>query len=211
MEQILSSNAFRQWIAQALAVFFLIGGIVGIAVGVGLIVNSARTLRIFDVLNRWVSMRPLSRPLEIPRDTTQVVQRHRRWLAVLFVAGGAFATYVLVAKFDANAARQLLSLDAARPVIAFWLVDALRWILIVGNLAAVAVGTLLAFFPDVLASIEIRGKSWFSERRHTKGADRQHLSLDNWVAAHPRQAGAIITAGSLLMTGAIGIMMLGGR
>lgn len=211
MDLVLNSNAFRQWIAQALAVFFLVGGIVGVAVGVSLIANSARTLRAFDILNRWISMRPASRSLEIPRDTTRVVQKHRLWLAAIFIAGGAFATYILATQYDANAARDLLNLKAVHPMIALWLVDAGRWILIVGNLAAVAVGILLAFFPDALAAFEVRGKTWFSERRHTKGADTQHLSLDGWVVAHPRLAGIVITAGSLLMMAAIGIMLLGSR
>jgi hypothetical protein len=211
MELILRSNAFQQWIVQVLTVFFLIGGFVGVAVGVGLIVNSVRTQRVFDTLNRWVSMRPVARPLEIPRDTTQAVQKHRRWLAVVFMAGGAFATFVLITKYDANAARDLLNLKTVHPALALSIVDGARWILIVGNLAAIVVGMLLAFFPAKLAAIEVRGSSWFSERKHTRGADKQHLSLDNWVAAQPRRAGILITAGSLLMMGAIAFMLLGSR
>lgn len=211
MEQILSSNAFRQWIAEVLTVFFLTGGIVGVIAGVGLIVNSASTLRFFDTLNRWVSMRPVSRPLEIPRDTTRAVQRHRRWLAALFIAGGAFATFILATQYDANAARDLLNLKSVHPALAFSIVDGARWILIVGNLAAIGVGILLAFFPAKLAAIEVRGSTWFSERKHTRGADKQHLSLDSWVAAQPRRAGIVITVGSLLMIGAIAFMLLGSR
>jgi hypothetical protein len=211
MEQILSSNAFRQWIAEVLTVFFLTGGIVGVITGVGLIVNSACTLRFFDTLNRWVSMRPVSRPLEIPRDTTQAVQRHRRWLAALFIAGGAFATFILATEYDANAARDLLNLKSVHPALAFSIVDGARGILIVGNLAAIGVGILLAFFPAKLAAIEVGGSTWFSERKRTRGADTPHLSLDNWVAAQPRRAGIVITVGSLLMLGAIVFMLLGSR
>lgn len=211
MDQILNSSAFRQWIAEVLTVFFLAGGVVGVVVGVSLIVSSERTLRFFGTMNRWVSMRTVSRPLEIPRDTTQAVQKHRRWLAAVFIAGGAFATVVLVTKFDANAARRLLNLTALHPMIALWIVDAGRWILIVGNLAAVVVGFLLAFFPAALAAIEAGGSNWFSERRTFKGADTLNLSLDGWVAAYPRRAGAIITAGALLMIGNFAIMLLGMR
>ena len=209
MEAILNSSAFRQWVAQVLTVFFLVGGVVGVAVGVSLIVNSERTLRFFGTMNRWVSLRSASRPLEIPRDTTQAVQKHRYWLGAVFIAGGAFATFILATKFDAGAARQLLNLTALHPLIAAWLVDAARWILIVGNAVAVVVGVLLAFFPAVLAALEARGSSWFSERRLLKGGDNQNLTLDSWVAAYPRRAGVIITAGALLMIGNFAIMLLG--
>lgn len=211
MDLILNSGAFRQWVAEVMAAFILLGGLVGIAVGVSLIVSSERTLRFFGTLNRWVSMRDAVRPLETLRDTTQAVQRYRRWLAVVFIAGGAFATFILTTKFDANAARQLLNLQNMRPVIAFWLVDGARWILIVGNLVAVAVGILLAFFPAALAALESRGSKWYSEQQYLKDADTLHLSLDNWVAAYPRRAGVIITLGVLLMMCNFGIMLLGIR
>lgn len=211
MDLILSSVAFWRWIAEVLIVFFLIGGIVGLAVGVGLILNSECTLRFLATLNRWVSLRSATKPLEIPRDTTRAVQKHRRWLAVIFIAGGAFATFVLATKFDPNAARNLLNLQSVHPLIALSLIDFGRWILIVGNLAAVAVGVLLAFFPATLAAIETGGSNWFSERRQFKDANTPLLSLDNWVAAYPRRAGVIITVGALLMLGTFAITLFGGR
>jgi hypothetical protein len=211
LEQILSNSAFRQWVIQALTVFFLVWGLVGIAVGVSLIVNSDRTLRLLGTLNRWVSMRSASRPLEIPRDTTQAVQRHRYWLGAVFIAGGAFATFILATKFDAKAATHMLNLTALRPVVALLIVDSARWILIAGNLVVVAAGILLAFFPAALAALEAGGSAWFSERRALRGADTPNLSLDNWVSAHPRGAGVIITVAALLMASNVGIMLLGMR
>ena len=64
--------------------FFLLGGVALLAVGVSLIVNSAGALRFFGSMNRWVSMRRMSRPLEIPRDTRQAVQKYRHVLAAIF-------------------------------------------------------------------------------------------------------------------------------
>ena len=211
MDLILNSGAVRRWVAEILTVFFLIGGLVGIAVGVGLIVRSEQTLRFFGALNRWVSLRRASRPLEIPRDTTGAVQRNRRWLAAVFIAGGAFTTYILATSFQADAARKMFNLMVLHPSVSLWIVESGRWILIVGNLLAVVAGVLLAFFPAVVAALEARGSRWYSERRILKGSDTQNLALDNWVAAYPRPAGAIITAGALIMIGNFGIMLLGMR
>jgi len=211
LDLILNSGAVRRWVAEVLTVFFLLGGLVGIAVGVGLIVRSERTVRFFGTLNRWVSLRRASRPLEVPRDTTQAVQRNRRWLAAVFIAGGAFSVFILATKFEANAARQMFNLTALRPPVGLWIVESGRWILIVGNLIAVVAGILLAFFPASVAALEARGSRWFSERRLLKGADAQNLSLDKWVTAYPRHAGVIITAGALLMLGNFSIMLLGMR
>ena len=57
LTRILNSQAFAQWIAQSLAIFFLLGGFVVLAVGLGLFFRAEKTLRTFDTLNRWVSMR----------------------------------------------------------------------------------------------------------------------------------------------------------
>lgn len=66
------------------------------------------------------------------------------------------------------------------------LVESVRWVLIVGNLTAIVIGTILDLFPDALAALEARDDRWYSDRRLVKGADAMNLSLDNRVAAPPR-------------------------
>ena len=73
--QILDSLAFWQWIVQVLVVFFIVGGLAGIAVGYGLFANSARTLTFLSTLNRWASTRRAMKPVKILRNTTPIVQK----------------------------------------------------------------------------------------------------------------------------------------
>ena len=87
------------------------------------------------------------------------------------------------------------------------LVESVRWVLIVGNLTAIVIGTILDFFPDALAAPEARDDRWYSDRRFVKGADAMNLSLDNRVAAPPRGAGWIITVAGLVLVGDFGIML----
>ena len=208
--EFMDSFAFRQWVLQLSVVLFLVGGFAVLAVGVGLIVSSARTLRFFVAMNRWVSTRRAFKPIEVPRDTGKVVQEHRRWLAMAFVAGGAFALYGVATAFDARAVSFVFGLDARPSSVASWLVESFRWVLIVGNLAAIVIGIMLAFFPDALAALEARGGRWYSDRQLVKGADAMNLSLDNWVAASPRAAGGIMTLAGLFLMGG-GIMLFGAR
>ncbi len=205
----MESQSVRLWLAQSIVVFFLIGGIFLLAVGVGLIVNSAGALRFFGSMNRWVSMRRASKPLEIPRDTRPVVQKYRYWLAVIFVAGGVFAIIGLVTQFNSGAVITLFSLQYLRPGFAAWLIDSFRWVLIVGNLTAIVAGIMLAFFPDTLTALEARGSHWYSERQAARGADTMHLTLDSWVAAYPRATGVIIAFYALALIGAFGLMLPG--
>ena len=200
-------EAYLQWLFQFLVVLFLVGGLALLAVGVGLIVHSAGTLRFFTAMNRWVSLRRVFRHVDIPRDTRLAVQKYRRFLVAIFVAGGVLAIFGLATQFDASAFSRVLGLDFLQPAVASWLVESARWMLIVGNLAAIVIGTMLGFFPDALIALEARGSHWFSERQLTKGADTMNFTLDKWVEAFPRASGWIITFFALVLVGAFALML----
>lgn len=202
-----NSQGFRQWVAQFLVLLFLVGGFALLAIGLSLIFNSAVTLRFFAGMNRWVSTRRAFRPIEVPRDTGRAVQKYRRWLAVMFVAGGAFVIYGLATRFDVRAAIYLFGLNVFRPAFASWVVESARWVLIVGNLAGIVVGIMLAFFPDALMALEARGARWYSERKLVKDREAMNLTLDNWVVQYPRASGCIIAFFALVLIGAYGIML----
>src|SRR5262249_23759727 len=152
-------------------------------IGLNLIFNSAETLRLFARLNQWVSLRRTLRPLEVPRDIGAAVRRWRPWLAAFFIAGGAFALFGLATRFDARA---IISAFGLRPAVASWLLDSAWWALVVGNLAGIAVGIMLAFFPDALDVLETRGSRWYSERRHSGAGEAMHITpLEVWVGEFP--------------------------
>ena len=207
--EFMDSYGFRQWAFQFTAVLFLVGGLAVIAVGVSLIVWSTGTLRFFVAMNRWVSTRRAFKPIEIPRDTSGLVQKYRRALAVALVAGGAFALYGLFAWFNARAVGFVFGLDMRPASVASWLVDSARWVLIVGNLAAMVIGIMLCFFSDAMGALEARGARWYSDRRLVKGGDTMNFSLDNWVAASPRFAGWIMTAAGVVLVSDIAMVLLG--
>ncbi len=158
----------QQWLAQSMVIFFVLAGAALLVFGVSLIVNSAGALRLIAVLNRWVSMRPATKPLEIPRDTRPLVQKYRYGFAAVFILGGAFALYGLLFQFEFFAAVRLLGMGAMAPDASHWIVDSLRWLLLIGNALAVVAGILLAFFPALVETIEARAGRWVSMRPATK-------------------------------------------
>lgn len=207
MQAILNSLDFWQWIVHVLVLFFFIGGVVGAAVGIGLIFRSEQALKAFSTLNRWTSLRKATKPLEIPRDTTETVQKNRYLLGAVFVVCGAIVSYVLVVAYDPQAIIYVLKLNTLPAAYVAWLLDAMRLVLLLGNVAAIVVGILLAFFPAVLAGIETRGNRWYSERKFFKVGDVVHSPLDKLVATFPRRAGILIAIGSLILVGNFGILL----
>jgi hypothetical protein len=194
----MTSDSALLW--QVLYQFFvwvaLVFAVLGVAVGVALILASARTLRFFHVMNRWISTRGALRLMEIPRSTEQFSHRNRRWIGGALMAGGAFAMYGLIAGVDAGAFAALFA-KAERAVVLAIVTGTLKWFLFAGSVAGVLVGLLLCFFPERLTSIEKYANRWFSVRRALRGSDDVHLTLDRLVEAHPALSGGILACTAL--------------
>lgn len=169
----------------------LVFAAVGLAAGIGLIVTSARTLRVFAVLNRWISTRGAFKALDMPRSTEQFSHRNRRWIGWALIAGGIFATFGLLIGVDTAALSAAAGKGDMRILVAI-VSGTLRWFLFVGSAAGVLVGILLCFYPDALATLEKYANRWFSPRRGLRGGDDMRLTLDRLVEAHPGPSGWIL-------------------
>jgi hypothetical protein len=209
LTRILNSPAFAQWIAESLAIFFLLGGFVVLAVGAGLFFRAESTLRFFGTVNRWVSMRHVADRLEIVHDTRSAVLRYRFPIAAVFILGGAFALFSLITQFDAKAVLYVYRMSLFKPGFAAWLVDGAKWILIVGNIVAIVVGLALAFFPGAVAELEAKGSRWYAEPEVVKRADDLRLPIDQRVVAYPRHSGLAMMFFGLVLVGTFGVMLFG--
>jgi len=190
------SNLMWQLLFKFLIALVLVFASVGIAAGIGLIYSSARTLRVFQVMNRWVSTRGALRAMEIPRDTERLSHRNRRLLGWILIAGGIFAALGLLFGVDTVAFSTAAAKGVNRIFTAI-VAGTLKWFLIAGSLTGVLVGYLLCFSPDALARLEKHANRWFSARRALRGGDDVHLTLDGLVEAHPAPSGWILVCTGL--------------
>jgi hypothetical protein len=185
-----------QLLFQFFATLALVFAVVGVAAGAGLIVSSARTLRLFRLMNRWVSTRGVLRAMAIPRDTERVSHTNRRLVGWALIAGGVFATLGLLLGVDTAAFSSAVAKGDTRVFVAI-VAGTLQWFLIVGGAAGVVVGYLLCFSPDGLSTLEKYANRWISPRRALRGGDDVHPTLDHLVEAHPGQAGWILACTAL--------------
>jgi hypothetical protein len=191
-----------QLLVPAFFVFAFVWALVGAAIGVGLITSRDTTLRFFSWVNSWVSARTRMKWAELPRDTGRAVFAYRAWFAAAFIAGGLFILVVMVGKFDVS------RIAGPTQKILAWLLESTKWILVAGSLLAIAVGVLLAFFPDTMHALEGVANRWVSTRQMARpigeGGDRMHLALDRAVSAYPRAAGwvlLVLSLGCIVATG----------
>lgn len=200
------SNLMWQLLVQVSIVSFLVVAVAGLAVGVGLLISSQKTLQFFQVLNRWVSTRHVLKPVEVPHETERMAHSHQRWFAGAFVLGGLISIFGIAAGFDASAISAAVAEQRFVPVVAI-AVESAKWFLIVGSGFGVVVGAMLLFYPNAELTLERYANRWVSSRQMARGGDDMHMALDRLVETHPKPAGWIIACTSAAAV-IFGIIML---
>ncbi|HEX5055164.1 MAG TPA: hypothetical protein VFX02_01565 [Gammaproteobacteria bacterium] len=187
--------------------FFVFGVLAGMA-GVGLIVCRDKALRLFVLLNRHISTRQALKSASVPHDIGPTVKRYHWWFAGIIIAGAAYSLYILLARF--NASLVTTAIAGGQPdLMAQFIVEVLRWFMVVFSAIACIIGILLGLSPQALQGIEARANRWYSMRKATAPLEIHHFAVDRWVEAHPLIAGWCITIGALIVAISSGIILFG--
>ena len=196
-------------IIPALVVFLLIGGVGGLLLGCALVFRSATALRFIARMNRWFSTRRALKPFEMPRSMEAPAgARHKSWLGVFLVVGGALAFYFLLARLDFARTAYVPGVDLKRWFLSGLALNAMKWFLVAGSVFALAVGALMLFSPRTLAAFEARMNHWYSTRKLIPAdGESMRMPLESLVHAYPQASGWLIAAGSLVVAIAMATLL----
>jgi hypothetical protein len=194
-------SALQQILLTSVLAFLLAGSLFGVAIGAGLFARSARARSFMSALNRWVSMRRVLRPVELPRDSG----KGGRALGVVLAVAGGYSLFVLA---PASAARlaAMLRIGSASP-LALIAIESAKWLLVVGCAVSVAIGIMMVFFPRAWRAVEERANRWYSTRQLTMGGNDMHVPLERMAEVHPRAAGVAILALSIASAVATALLL----
>ncbi|TNC99507.1 MAG: hypothetical protein FD121_243 [Gallionellaceae bacterium] len=176
-------------------VFFLIASTFSFFVGIALALRSKRALKLFDTLNRWVSVRKLMRPLSTPHYIEPTLLKRRTLLGVAIIVGAA-VSIALLAEADLKPSLSLFE-DGFTPQEISGVASNLKGFLLIGNLLCVCVGLSVLFFPKVLAAVEGYTDRWYTLRKRMLPLDKMHMEVDEWVLHHPTSVGITLSILSL--------------
>jgi hypothetical protein len=194
-------------LAPVLYVVLVAGALLGLVVGVVLLVDSARVIRWNATLNRWYSTRQAFQKLEEPIDVKRVVYRWHRVAGVLIFAGALFTLDVLAFSYQTGALVRAFR-GVGNPAILSIVFEALRIVLIVGNVAGLVAAAILCFRPSLLKGLEAVGDRYYSGREAVKPLEAMHYQPDEFVRARPKVVGAFFTLGSLYILVALGWLLV---
>ena len=193
-------------VQQTVFVFLLVGAIFAFVAGLLLIFRSELAFRIGERTNRWISTRAAMRSLEEHHTIARPLYRMHRLVGILICVGALYSLLVLGAPHGEMALARTLSEFGLKRLASF-AAESLWITLLVGNVAALLFGLVFTVRPSALKGLEAWADRRISGRQATKPLEQVRLSTDEFVRAHPRVVGVLVTAGSLYVMVNLGVAL----
>jgi hypothetical protein len=194
------TNPIYIFLWRALAIFLLIGALLGVVLALLLIFKPQFLERLNRVANRWVSTRHISRWLDRSVSIEHWFYQHHRAAGAVIVLGAAYILIYFGILFDKAYTLQRLSLRGMLPAkLLDGLLDALVLGSLVGGAVALMVGLFLWLRPSQLRGMEKEANQWVSSRRATKMLDVPHGEVDHFIARHAQRVGWLLLVGSIYL------------
>jgi hypothetical protein len=191
--------ALEQLLFPTLLLFLLVGALGSLVLGATLALSPPPAIAFMHRMNRWVSTRRSLKPLEIPREAGQLSPRAKLALGAFLVLGAGFSLYFLVDS------RLGLGRSASLAALA---VETMRWVLVAGCALSFVLGLMLLFLPRPLAAVEATMNRWVSTRQIIPPASEDvRMPLDILVETHPKAAGVLIAAASLVVVAGLWVLL----
>ena len=178
----------------------VVGNLFALAAGVALLLAPHKVVTWLGLRTQHpVSVRRLTKKLEMPRNSEKVMLRYPRALGAVLLAGGMYVLIrggVFVSALSVSEGARLLArlypgAALGQPVWeSLWLT---AWTLILlGALLAILVGLLALLRVQTLKKLSRLTSRWISTRQAVKPMSRPYYGIDRFVATHPQTLGGII-------------------
>lgn len=181
---------------RTLAIFLLMGALMGMAVSLLLIFKQHLIARVNRVANRWVSMHHISRWMDRSIRIERWCYRHHRPLGLLLTLGGGYILVYFGWRFDKTTAMQSFSSLVPNQLLLDTLLQALVLFELIGGVFALLVGLVVWLRPSLLRGVEKASNQWLSLRHITEVLDVQHNQVDLFVERHAQRVGWLLLASS---------------
>lgn len=183
---------------RALAIFLLIGALMGVVVSLLLILNPHLMARTSHMANRWISTRRLDQLLNRSIGIEQWFYQHHRLFGILITFGACYILVYFGLLFDKHATLQSLS-GYAPSWLRDILLDALVLASLIGAVVALFVGLFLWLRPSLLRGIEESANQWISSDRAVRALEVPYDQVERFVARHLHRVGWLLLVASVYL------------
>jgi hypothetical protein len=181
-----------------LAIFLLLGALLGILLGSLLIAKPRIVERLNRLANRWVSTRNISRWLDHSISIEHWFYHRHRAIGLIIVAGAIYILIYFGMLFDKAYTLERLSGNFPAQLLD-GLIDALVLGSLIGGAVALIVGLFLWLRPSLLRGMEDEVNLWVSTRRVTRMLDVPHGQMERFIARHAQRMGWLLLLASIYL------------
>ena len=180
--------------------FLIVGNIFAVVVGMLMMTVPHRLRSWYSAGKRGISLRKLTKPLDVSHETDRALLKHPQWLGAAMLAGSALILIkgtIFISGVSAVEGGRLLArlyLATKLPSGAWetlWL--SMISLIMLGATLALVVGLLLMFDVKTLKRWSKTCNRWISLRSVMKPAGKPNYGLDKLVRDTPRIWGGVIT------------------
>lgn len=182
---------------HALAIFLLIGAVMGILLGLLLIFKPQLIKAVNRLANRWVSTRGMSRLMDRSISIERWFYRHHRAAGIFIMLGAAYIFIDFAFWFDkATTLHRYAGVLPIRIRMLQAILDSMVLFVLIASFAAFISGLLICLRPSLLKGFEKSSNQWVSMRRATKVFDVPRDQVDVFVVKHAQYVGWMLLLGS---------------
>lgn len=176
---------------RSLAIFLLVGTLMGFAVSLLLIFKPHHLTSVSRVANRWISMRHIEQWLNRSISIEQWFYRYHRPLGILLSLAAGYILLFFGLLFDRTAALHTLGGYVPNMLLPE-LLDALVLASLIGAVVVLFVGLSLWLRPKQLRGIDTVTNQWVSSSRVSDVLDVQHSQVERYATSHARPVGWLL-------------------
>ena len=192
---------FSEIFLQAIEIFTLVIGIVGVLLSVMLLLMPQRLKNTATILNRSVDIDSKFTQF-IDRDipTGNLIYRHNIVSGVCLIVTSAFVLVFLFYRLDVNGFLKVFFADGKFNTTDEILFSTMALIAKIAGVIGMLIGSILLFSPDQMRQIEKRVDTWFATKPLWDKLDRPFENVDALVFRRPTVFGIIGLVTSALLT-----------
>jgi hypothetical protein len=186
---------------QAVEIFTLVVGILGVALSLLLLFAPRFFRSLSEKLNRYVDVDTMIKNIVDKEIRTEgLIYGHNVITGTCFIIGSAFILIFLYYRLDVKSLASLLSGYNQFPTTSEVIIGAMALIGKITGILGIIIGSILLFSPEQLRIIENRLNTWFSTQSMVDKLDRSYRDVDALVFQRPVIFGIIglIPSGVLL-------------
>lgn len=187
---------------DALNLFFYLGALIAILLGLILIITP-QTLRRWNIkLNKWYSTRRPMKPLEIMRETESYFFLHHHFWGWCLAVASILCLYLVAFHFPSGAMIDSQGMAPWQVIFLDITLSSLKAFIFIFVLAGIPLWILLIVNPQQVKKVSTYFNRWISTRLMILPLEKMHTGLDDFVIQHAKPFGVgFILGGILLLLG----------